>query len=423
MKSPFAVEKIRARQVFDSRGVPTVEVEAISGQMMARAIAPAGTSKGRHEAHDLRDEEKAYLGLGVSKAVKNVNGPIARELQGMNACAQQEIDKALIDLDGTPQKNKLGANAMVAVSMAICKLGAQLQDQTVYEHVSQLSQSKEKLYKLPMPLVNVINGGKHAGNQLPVEEILVEPTKAKSVEHALQITQEIYHSLKQILAQKYGPTSVNVGELGGFAVPVNDLNTALDHVMEAAKQLGYEKQIKMGLNVAASHISKKGAYHLGDKALTHRQLINYYANLVAQYPISVLIDPFSEDDIQGFQGAMQRIGSTHPIVGDDLLVSNPMRMKRVMDLKACNGLDLKINQIGTISEAMQAYAMAKEAKWTTLVSARAGESEDSFLADFAVGLHSNYVKFGALSRSERVNKYNQLLRIEETLGKKAIFGK
>ncbi len=423
MKSPFAVEKVRARQVFDSRGIPTVEVEVVSGQMMARAIAPAGTSKGRFEAHDLRDEEKAYLGMGVQKAVKNVNTPIARELQGMNACNQQEIDKALIELDGTPQKTKLGANATIAVSMAICKLGAQLQDLTVYEHISALTQSKEKVYKLPVPLVNMINGGKHAGNQLPVEEILVEATKAKSMEHALQISQEIYHTLKQLIHQKFGPTATNVGETGGFAVPVSELNAALDLVMESAKQLGYEKQIKLGLNVAASHISRKGNYYLGEKPLTHRQLVNYYSNLVAQYPVSVLIDPFSEDDISGFQGIVQRIGSTHPIVGDDLLVSNPVRMKRVMDLKACNGLDLKINQIGTISEALQAHAMAREAKWTTIVSARAGESEDSFLADFSVGLHAHYAKFGSLARSERVNKYNQLLRIEEALGKKAVFGK
>ena len=318
MKSPFAVEKIRARQVFDSRGVPTVEVEAISGQMMARAIAPAGTSKGRFEAHDLRDEEKAYLGQGVQKAVKSVTGPIARELQGMNACNQQEIDTALIDLDGTPQKTKLGANATTAVSMAICKLGAQLQDQTVYEYVSALTQSKEKLFKLPMPLVNMINGGKHAGNQLPVEEILVESTKAKSMAQALQYSQEMYHTLKHLIHQKYGATATHVGETGGFAVPVNDLNIALDLVMEAAKQLGYEKQIKIGLNVAASHISRKGSYHLGDKTLTHRQLVNYYSNLVAQYPISVLVDPFSEDDVQGFQGIVQRIGHSHPSVGDDL---------------------------------------------------------------------------------------------------------
>lgn len=421
MKSPFAIDKVRARQIFDSRGIPTVEVEVVSGSFIGRASAPAGVSKGRFEAHDLRDEEKAFMGMGVTKALKSVNSSLHSELKDMNACAQAEVDKAMIDLDGTPNKSKLGANAMIATSMAVARLGAQLQDKPLYEYIhSIIPQGKSKGVSLPMPFVNMLNGGKHAGNDLPFQEFLIEPQKAKSMAHALQMTSELYHGLKALISKKFDARATNVGETGGFAIPTNDVRVALDTITEAAKELGYEKQIKIGLSIAGSHIRKKGVYHVEEKPMTHRQLVNYYANLVAQYPISVLEDPFAEDDIQGFQGLISRLGATHSIVGDDLLVSNPTRIKRVMDLKACNGLDLKPNQVGTVTESIEAFTLARDAKWTVIVSDRAGETEDSFISDLAVGIGADYLKAGSMARSERVVKYNRLMQIEEELGKKAV---
>lgn len=425
MKSPFAIEKVHARPVFDSRGLPTIQVEAYSGSLVASAMAPAGVSKGRFEAHDLRDEEKAFMGLGVTKAIRSVNGVINSEIKEMNATAQGEVDKALIELDGTPNKSKLGANALIATSMAVARLGALVQDMPLYDHLNALAgQGKNtKAISLPMPLVNMINGGKHAGNDLPFQEFLIEPFKAKSIAQGLQMTSEIYHALKAHVAKKFDVRATNVGETGGFAIPSGDARVALDVIMESAKELGYEKQIRIGLSIAGSHLRKKGLYAVEEKPLTYRQLINYYANLVDQYPISVLEDPFAEDDISGFQGLMQRMGATHPIVGDDLLVSNPTRIKRVMDLKACNGLLLKPNQVGTVSESLEAAALARGAKWTVIVSDRAGETEDAFIADLAVGIGADYLKAGSFARQERVAKYNRLMRIEEDLGKKAVMKK
>ncbi len=426
MKSPFAIEKVRARQVFDSRGFPTIEVEAVSGSLIASAIAPSGVSKGRFEAHDLRDEESpSFNGMGVSKAMRTVNGLIHNELKEMNAINQAEIDKALMELDGTPNKSKLGANATIAASMAVARLGALLQDISLFEHLhAQIAQNKHaKGVSLPTPLVTLLDGGKHAGNDMPFQEFLLEPHKAKTISHGLQMVSEIYQTLRANVRKKFDVRATNVGEKGGFAIPTNSVNVALDLIMETCKEIGYEKQVKIGLTVAGSHMRKKGSYVLDGKPLTYRQLINYYANLVEQYPISVLEDPFAEDDLQGFQGLISRIGHTHPIVGDDLLVSNPTRIKRVMDLKACNGLVLKPNQVGTITESIEAFLLARDVKWTVIVSDRAGDSEDTFISDLAVGLGADYLKGGGFSRSERLAKYNRLLKIEEGLGKKAVMKK
>jgi enolase len=423
MKSPFAVEKIKAWQIFDSRGIPTIEVEAYSGVMVGKAIAPAGVSRGRFEAHDKRDGEKAFRGMGVQKVVSSVNTSISRELKGKNACALDEIDQALIDLDGTNQKTKLGSNAMIATSMAVARLGSQLQNKPLYEYLSEFYPNKKKTFQIPMPLVNLINGGKHAGNKLPFQEVLLEPVKARSLNHALQMSSELYQALKEMIAKKYGSQATSVGDTGGFAVPTDEMDEVLEIVLEAAKETGYEKQIRLALSMAASHFRKKGSYVIGEKKLTHRQLVNLYANLVDTYPISLLEDPFAEDDLQGFQGIMSRIGNAHSVVGDDLLVSNPTRMKRVMDLKACNGLNLKINQVGTLKESVEAYSLAREAKWKVVLSDRAGDSEDSFISDLAVGLGVDYLKAGGMSRSERMVKYNRLIRIEDELGKKAVFKK
>ncbi len=425
MKSPFAVEKLRAHLVYDSRGFPTLEVEAVSGSIVASATAPAGVSKGRFEAHDLRDEE-SFMGMGVQKAIRNVNGPINSELKDANAVAQHEVDKLLIELDGTPNKSKLGANAMIASSMAVARLGAKLQDKPLYEHIHSLvvqGKGGKHVPTIPLPMINVLNGGKHAGNELPFQEFLITPTKAKSAADAIQISSEIYQTLRVHAGKNFDVRSTNVGETGGLAIPTNDVKVALDAIMNAAKEVGHEKQIKIGLSIAGSHLRKKGMYVVDGKPLTHRQLVNYYANLVEQYPISVLEDPFAEDDLQGFQGLMTRVGSTHPIVGDDLLVSSPTRIKRVLDLKACNGLNLKPNQVGTLTEALEAFTLAREAKWTVVVSDRAGETEDAFIADLAVGIGADYLKAGGFSRSERVAKYNRLMRIEEELGKKAVLKK
>ncbi|MEK6821385.1 MAG: enolase [archaeon] len=421
MKSPFAIDKVSARMILDSRGIPTLEAEAVSGSFVARAAAPAGVSKGRFEAHDLRDEEAAFHGMGVSKAIRSVNGAMSSEIKGMSAVAQEEVDRALIELDGTPTKTKLGANALIATSMAVARLGAMVQDIPLYEHLHALSKHKtSKSVSLPFPLINVLSGGKHAGNELPFQEFSIEFAKAKNVSAALQLSSEFYQSLRQAIVKKYDARAANVGEGGGFAIPEADVRVALDVLMEVAKERGVEKQIKIGLTAAASHIRKKGAYVLDGKPLTHRQLVNYYANLVDQYPISIIEDPFAEDDLPGFQGIVSRIGTTHPIVGDDLLVSNPSRIKRVLDLKACNGLNVKPNQVGTLTESLESIALAHNAGWTIVISDRAGDTEDDFISDLAVGTNAHYLKAGSLSRSERVAKYNRLLRIEEELGKKAV---
>ncbi|MEK6970529.1 MAG: enolase C-terminal domain-like protein [archaeon] len=421
MKSPFAIEKVRARSIYDSRGLPTIEVEVISGSFSAHASAPAGVSKGRFEAHDLRDEEKAFGGMGVLKAVRAVNGPIHSEIKEMNALSQGEIDKALIALDGTPNKSKIGANALIATSMAVARLGSMMQEKPLYQHIHDLlhSSKSSKGVTIPFPMITFVNGGKHAGSDLPFQEFSLEIPKARTAEQALQMTSEIYQAFRSHIGKKFDVRSTNVGENGGFALPSKDVRMVLDTILESAKELGYEKQVKFGLIVAASHIRRKGLYHVEEKPLTHRQMVNYYANLVADYPVSMIEDPFAEDDIPGFQGLMSRIGSTHPIVGDDLLVSSPSRIKRVLDLKACNGLDIKPNQVGTVSETLEAISLAREAKWTLVVSDRAGETDDTFITDLAVGANAHYLKAGSLSRMERVVKYNRLLRIEEELGKNA----
>ncbi|MDZ4256795.1 MAG: phosphopyruvate hydratase [archaeon] len=423
MKSPFAVEKLKGRWVLDARGFPTVEVEAHSNGMIGTAMAPSGVSKGRFEAHDLRDGEKPFLGMGVQSPLKSIHTVLARELKDANACAQNEVDKLILDADGTPQKTKLGGNATIAASLAVARLGALLQEKPLYEHLRTLKDGSTKPFSLPMPLFTLFTGGSHAkGNVLPFQEILLEPLKARSMAHAIQMGSEIYHTVRDSASKQFDSQSLNAGDSGGMALATADIEVAFNLILASVKELGYDKQIRLGINVAASHFRKKGMYHLTGKTMTHRQLVNFYSNLLESYPISLLIDPFAEDDIPGFQGAMTRFGHKHAIVGDDLLVSNPTRIKRVLDLKACNGLDLKPNQVGTLSESLESFMLAQTAKWTTIISDRAGDTEDTFIADLAVGWESNYIKCGGLMRGERTSKYNRLLRIEEELGKKAEFG-
>ncbi|MDN5327903.1 MAG: enolase [Candidatus Woesearchaeota archaeon] len=402
--------KIKARQVFDSRGNPTVEAEVLTDKGLFRAIVPSGASTGSHEALELRDNEKDYHGKGVLKAVSNVNEIIAPKLLGLNPVNQNEIDKIMIQLDGTENKSKLGANAILSVSLAVCRAGAAEKGEPLYKHISELSNRE---IGLPVPFFNVINGGKHAGNNLDFQEFMIAPVKAKSFSEAMKMGTEIYHTLKQIIKEKYGKNAINVGDEGGFAPPLNNNEEPLKLLVEAIELSGYTGKVKIAMDAAASEFFDGQYYILNGKKLTAEELIEFYEKLVEKYPIISIEDPLSEDDWDHFVEITTRLSDKVQIVGDDLLVTNPKRIRKAVELKACNALLLKVNQIGTVSEAIEAAKLALHNGFNVMVSHRSGESEDSFIADLAVGLGTGQIKSGAPCRSERLSKYNQLLRIEE----------
>lgn len=402
--------KIKARQVFDSRGNPTVEAEVLTDKGLFRAIVPSGASTGSHEALELRDNEKDYHGKGVLKAVSNVNEIIAPKLLGLNPVNQNEIDRIMIQLDETDNKSKLGANAILSVSLAVCRAGAAEKGKPLYKHISELSNRE---IGLPVPFFNVINGGKHAGNNLDFQEFMIAPVKAKSFSEAMKMGTEIYHTLKQIIKEKYGKNAINVGDEGGFAPPLNNNEEPLKLLVEAIELSGYTGKVKIAMDAAASEFFDGQYYVLNGKKLTAEELIEFYEKLVEKYPIISIEDPLSEDDWEHFVEITTRLSDKVQIVGDDLLVTNPKRIRKAVELKACNALLLKVNQIGTLSEAIEAAKLALHNGFNVMVSHRSGESEDSFIADLAVGLGTGQIKSGAPCRSERLSKYNQLLRIEE----------
>ncbi|NQV08827.1 phosphopyruvate hydratase, partial [Candidatus Woesearchaeota archaeon] len=313
-------------------------------------------------------------------------------------------------------KSKLGANSILSVSMAVCKASTMHKSVTLYKRISELSKSK---IRIPVPCFNIINGGVHAGNKLEVQEFMIMPVGAKTFKQAMQIGSEVYWELKKIISKKYGKNSVNVGDEGGFAPPLKNSREALDLIMSALKKTGYLKKTSIGMDCAASEFYKKGKYKIDGKSLTREKLLDYYVQLVKKYPIISIEDPFAEDDFKGFSLITKKLGKKIQIVGDDLLVTNIKRIEKAVKEKACNSLLLKVNQIGTLTEALDAAKLAKKNKWSVMVSHRSGETEDSFIADLAVGIGAGQIKSGAPCRSERLAKYNQLLRIEEELGKRA----
>merc|ERR1740122_911629 len=424
---------VRAREIFDSRGNPTVEVDLCTEYALFRAAVPSGASTGVYEALELGDGDKARcLGKGVLKAVANVNDVIGPKLVGLDVRDQAAIDKLMVEtLDGSKNewgwsKSKLGANAILAVSMAVCRAGAAANEMPLYQYIAKLSGKPTDKFVMPVPSFNVINGGSHAGNRLACQEFMILPTGAGSFKEAMIIGAEVYHTLKGVIKKKYGQDACNVGDEGGFAPGVQDNNEALDVLMEAIEKSGHAAKVKIGTDVAASEFWKpdikkydldfKNPNSGDDMKKTAEEMIEYYKAWFAKYPFVSIEDPFDQDDWEAYSKFQANVGDTMQVVGDDLLVTNPTRVRKALDCKACNALLLKVNQIGSVSEAIEAATISMNAGWGVMVSHRSGETEDSFIADLVVGLKAGQIKTGAPCRSERLAKYNQLMRIEEELG-------
>lgn len=402
------IKKVIGREVLDSRGNPTVEVEIHSGRHVARAIVPSGASTGKYEAVEQRDGEKRYLGKGVLKAVNNVN-ILGKKLVG-KMIDVNEIDKFLIDEDGTENKSLYGANAILGISLAATKLSALEKGIPLYKEFGNLA--KNKKFIMPKPFFNVINGGAHAGNDLDVQEYMIVPQE-KSFKENLRVGSEIYHELKEIIKKKYGKIATNVGDEGGFAPPLSKIEEPFDLIMKASDELGYK--VKLAIDVAATGLRQGNDYVLEGKKHSAFDLIDIYKQISRAYPVISIEDPFSEEDWNSFYVLNKEIGNKVQIVGDDLLVTNKTRIAKAIGLKTCNALLLKMNQIGTITETIDAAKLAMNGKMKIMVSHRSGETEDTSIADLSVGLGNGQIKSGAPCRGERTAKYNQLLRIEEEL--------
>jgi enolase len=413
----FEIEKIHAREILDSRGNPTIEVDVWTCCGFGRAAVPSGASTGTHEALELRDGGDRYGGKGVLKAVKNVNEIIAPELLGMNASAQREVDRFMIELDGTPNKSNLGANAILGVSLAAAKAAAQSSGMHLYQYLGGVNTSK-----LPIPAFNVLNGGQHAGNDLAIQEFMILPTGARTFSDGLRMAAETYHALGKILKGKYGVGATNVGYEGGYAPPLDNTHAALDAIMSALDVSGYNEEIKIGIDAAASSFYLDGGYSVDGNRLSPGELTDFYADLVATYPIVSLEDPFEEEAFDDFARLTARLPNTI-IIGDDIYVTNPKRLEKGIKMCATNALLLKLNQIGSVSEAFDAARMSFRAGWKVMASHRSAETEDAALADVAVALGCELLKTGAPARSERTAKYNQLLRIQEGLAEAASYAR
>jgi enolase len=419
------IKSVHAREVLDSRGNPTIEVDLVTEDGMFRAMVPSGASTGVHEALELRDGDKArYNGKGVLKAVDNVNKEISKVVVGMDPTKQTDIDNAMIKADGTENKSKFGANAILAVSMAACKAGAAAKKVPLYKHIADLAGVKE--FVLPVPSFNVINGGAHAGNKLAMQEFMILPLGAPNFREAMRMGAETYHALKSVIKKKYGQDAVNVGDEGGFAPNIQDNKEGLELLKTAIANAGYTGKVFIGMDVAASEFFKDGKYDLdfknpkndGKMVKTGDEMIKLYKQFVDEYGLVSIEDPFDQDDWTSYPKLTALVGKGTQIVGDDLLVTNPKRIKMAIEKKACNSLLLKVNQIGSVTESIQACKDSQAAGWGVMVSHRSGETEDCFIADLVVGLKTGQIKTGAPCRSERLAKYNQLMRIEEELGSK-----
>ncbi|KAH6797249.1 enolase 1 [Perilla frutescens var. hirtella] len=423
VKASSKVKHVKARQIVDSRGNPTVEVDLITeDDSLYRSAVPSGASTGIYEALELRDGDKTvYGGKGVLNAVKNINDFLGPKLVGIDVRNQSDVDAVMLEIDGTPNKSKLGANAILGVSLSVCRAGAGAKGMPLYKHIQEISKTKELV--MPVPAFNVINGGSHAGNNLAMQEFMILPVGASSFSEAFRMGSEVYHILKGIIKAKYGQDACNVGDEGGFAPNVQDNREGLVLLMDAIEKAGYTGKIKIGMDVAASEfLTKEGKYDLnfkkqpndGAHVLTAAKLGDLYREFVRDFPIVSIEDPFDQDDWSSWSSLQSSVDIQ--IVGDDLLVTNPKKIAEAIQKKACNALLLKVNQIGTVTESIQAALDSKAAGWGVMVSHRSGETEDNFIADLSVGLASGQIKTGAPCRSERLAKYNQLLRIEEELG-------
>ncbi|WP_211877550.1 phosphopyruvate hydratase [Pseudarthrobacter albicanus] len=406
------IDAIHAREILDSRGNPTVEVEVLlSDGQIGRAAVPSGASTGEHEAVELRDGDKGrYLGKGVQKAVDAVIDQIAPALIGFDATDQRSIDQSMIDLDGTANKSKLGANAILGVSLAVANAAAASADLPLYKYLGG-----PNAHVLPVPLMNILNGGSHADSDVDIQEFMVVPLGAETFSEGLRWGVEVYHALKAVLQEK--GLSTGLGDEGGFAPNLPSNRAALDLIQEAIKRAGYTPgtDIALALDVASSEFFKDGAYQFEGKSLSSAEMSEYYAGLVADYPLVSIEDPLDENDWEGWKTLTDSIGDKVQIVGDDLFVTNPERLQTGIETQTANSLLVKVNQIGSLTETLDAVSLAQRAGYTTITSHRSGETEDTTIADIAVATNAGQIKTGAPARSERVAKYNQLLRIEEEL--------
>ena len=409
----FRIKKIHAREVLDSRGNPTVEVDVYAGNKIGRGMVPSGASKGKHEALELRDKGKRYSGLGVQKAVNNINKIISKKLIGIDVSEQEKIDSLMLRLDGTRNKSKLGANAILGVSLACARTASLCREIPLYSYLAALDGNKK--LSIPAPFMNIINGGKHAEGELKFQEFMIVP-KERNFRESLRVAAETYHELKSVISKKYGKTSTSVGDEGGFAAKIGSAREALELISDAIEILGYRKKIRIAIDAAASEFYHAGKYSMDGRKYTKEKLTDFYEVLAENYPLISIEDPFEQEDFKSFAELNERIGKRVQIVGDDLLVTNIERIKRALKMNSCNCLLLKLNQIGTLTEAIEAAKLAMGNTWRVMVSHRSGETEDSFIADLAVGINCGQIKAGAPCRGERLAKYNQLLRIEEELG-------
>ena len=414
------ITNIKAREILDSRGFPTLEVDVfLESKIFGRASVPSGASTGTHEALELRDNDKnRYCGKGVRRALENINTEIKDALLGMNAADQILLDQTLIQLDGTPNKSRLGSNAILGVSLAAAHATSTAFGIPLFQYIGGLYANL-----LPVPLMNVINGGAHADNPMDVQEFMIVPWKAESFSHALRMGSEVFHALKSLLSE--ASLGVNVGDEGGFAPNLRNSEEALGYILKAIETAGYrvEEDIALALDVASTEFYKEGLYHLSgeDKVFDAAQMIAYYENLVNHYPIISIEDGMAEDDWMGWRALTESLGKKIQLVGDDLFVTNPIRFRQGIEHKLANAILIKPNQIGTLTETWEAIDIARRTSYATIVSHRSGETEDTTIADLAVGFSCGQIKTGSLSRSDRISKYNQLLRIEEHLGRTARF--
>ena len=414
-----AITRVQAREILDSRGNPTVEVDVyLSDESFGRAAVPSGASTGEHEAVELRDgDQNRFLGKGALNAVRNVNQQIAPIVKGYNALDQKTLDKCMVDLDGTPNKSNLGANAILGVSMAVSRAVAASQNLPLYRHLNS------DACLLPVPMLNIINGGSHADNNVDIQEFMIFPIGADSFSHALRMGAEIFHYLKKVLSSKGLNTSV--GDEGGFAPNLSSNEEAIEIILEAVEKADYSigKDIFLALDAAASEIYMDGTYRLEseDRTLTSDEMVEYFEGLTKKYPIISIEDGLAENDWEGWKVFNGKLGSKIQIVGDDLTVTSIPRLQRAIDEQSMNAILIKLNQIGTVTETVEAVELARETGFGVVISHRSGETEDTFIADFAVAMGMGQIKTGSASRTDRICKYNQLLRIEEELGTSAKF--
>ena len=411
----FNINQIKAREILDSRGNPTLEVDVtLENGSVGRAAVPSGASTGAHEAVELRDNDKArFKGKGVSKAVENVNKDLATALIGLNAKDQKSIDHKMIDLDGTENKSRLGANAILGISLAIAKAAATCSNQSLFRYIGG-----ERARVLPVPMMNIINGGEHADNPINIQEFMIMPIGAKNIKEAIRMGSEVFHTLKAELSSR--GLSTSVGDEGGFAPNISSTRDALDFILKSIENAGYNagEDIYLALDCASTEYFCEGKYHLSgeNKVLGSKDNAAYLADLVADYPIISIEDGMAEDDWEGWEILTNELGDKIQLVGDDLFVTNPKRLKKGIETSCANSMLVKVNQIGTLTETLEAVDLAHRANYTNVMSHRSGETEDTTIADLAVATNCGQIKTGSLARSDRLAKYNQLIRIEEELG-------